>query len=197
MDERIEIKIGAGFPERPQGFRIERLILQFRADDDAGKAKLDGAAFQLGRSFRGLERRHVRKPDEAAGMRLLRFAHAVVDLPADREIGLIEARAAGKHAGIDAGVIHHADMRVQIGEQRIEQIIRIAIAIEVDRDLARIALEQFRRRVVLLEVDEHGGPYVSFRGRAKRGTRNPYPRFVIMDSGLSAARKSGMTLRVT
>ncbi len=101
----------------------------------------------------------MRKPDEAAGMRLLGFAHAVVDLPADREIGLVEARAAGQHAGIDAGGIHHADMRVEIGEQRIEQIIRIAVAVEIDRDLARIALEQFRRRVVLLEVDEHGVHY--------------------------------------
>ena len=123
----------------------------------------------------------MRKPDEAAGMRLLRFAHAVVDLPADREIGLIEARAAGKHAGIDAGGIHHADMRVQIGEQRIEQIIRIAIAIEVDRDLARIALEQFRRRVVLLEVDEHGGPYDVIPGPSE--ARNPESISTIRDYG--------------
>ena len=98
----------------------------------------------------------MRKPDEAAGMRLFGFAHAIVDLPADRKIGLIEAGAAGQHAGIDAGRIHHADMRGEIGEQRIEQIIRIAVAIEIDRDFARVALEQFRRRVVLLEVDEHG-----------------------------------------
>ncbi len=53
MDEDIEIEIGAGFPERPQGLGVERLILKFRADDDAGKAELDGAALQLGGGFRG------------------------------------------------------------------------------------------------------------------------------------------------
>ncbi len=97
----------------------------------------------------------MRQPDEAAGMRPLRFPHAVVDLPAEREIGLVEADAAREHAGIDAGRVHHADMRGKIREQRIEQIIRIAVAIEIDRDFARVALEQFRRRVMLLEVDEH------------------------------------------
>ena len=97
----------------------------------------------------------MRQADETAGMRLFGLAHAIVDRPADRKIGLIEARAAGEHAGIDAGRVHHADMRRKIGKQRIEQIMRIAVAIEIDRDLARLALEQFRRRVVLLEVDEH------------------------------------------
>ncbi len=52
MDEDIEIEIGAGFPERPQCLGVERLILQFRGDDDAGKAELDGAALQFGRGFR-------------------------------------------------------------------------------------------------------------------------------------------------
>ncbi len=103
------------------------------------------------------------KADEAAGMRLLRFAHAVVDRPADREIGLIETRAAGQDAGVDAGGVHHGDMRGKISQQRIEQIVRIAVAIELDRGLARIALEQFRQRVMLLEVDEHGGLCMSFR----------------------------------
>ena len=113
----------------------------------------------------------MRQADEAAGMRLLGLAHAVVDLPADREIGLIEARAAGEHAGIDAGGIHHADMRGKIGEQRIEQIMRIAVAIEIDRDLARIALEQFRRRVMLLEVDEHWEPSIVIPDRREAASQ--------------------------
>ena len=81
--------------------------------------------------------------------------HAIVDEPAGCEIRLIEAGAAGQHAGIDAGMVHHADMRGEIGEQRIEQIIRIAVVVHIDRDRIGIALEQFGRRVVLLEVDEH------------------------------------------
>ena len=102
MDEHVEIKIGARLPERPQCFRIERPILQFRADDDAGKAEIDGAAFQFGGGLRWLERRHMRQADETAGIRLLGVAHAVVDLPADSEIGLVESGTARQHAGIDA-----------------------------------------------------------------------------------------------
>ena len=74
-----------------------------------GKSKLDRAALQLGRCFRGLERRHMRKPDEAAGMILLGLLHAIVDQAAGREIGLVEPGAAGQHAGIDAGAIHHRE----------------------------------------------------------------------------------------
>ena len=97
----------------------------------------------------------MRKPDEAAGMILLGLPHAIVDQPARRQIRLIETGAAGEHAGIDAGLIHDADMRSEIGEQRIEQIIRIAVLVHLDRDRIGIALEQFWRGVVLLEVDEH------------------------------------------
>ena len=43
----------------------------------------------------------------------------------------------------------------KIGEQRIEQIMRIAVAIEIGGELARLAFEQFRRCVMLLKVDEH------------------------------------------
>ncbi len=74
MDENVEAEIGAGFPERLQFLGVERLVLQLRRDDDAGKTKLDGAALQFGGGFRRLERRHMRQPDEAAGMILLRPA---------------------------------------------------------------------------------------------------------------------------
>jgi hypothetical protein len=37
--------------------------------------------------------------------------------------------------------------------------MRIAVAIEIDRDFAGFAFEQFRRRVVLLKIDEHGSLY--------------------------------------
>ena len=74
MDEDVEAEIGARFPERPQLFGVERLILKLGRDDDAGKTKLDGAALQFGGGFRGLERRHMREPDEAAGMILSRPA---------------------------------------------------------------------------------------------------------------------------
>ena len=46
----------------------------------------------------------MRQPDEAAGMILFGLPHAIVDQPARRQIRLIEAGAAGEHAGIDAGL---------------------------------------------------------------------------------------------
>jgi len=57
-------------------------------------------------------------------------------------------------------------MRIEIGQQRIEQIMRIAVGIEIDRDLGRIALQQFWRREMLLKVDKR--PVCSPRARAGR-----------------------------
>jgi len=54
-------------------------------------------------------------------------------------------------------------MRAEIGKERVEQIMRIAVAIEIDGEFAGFAFEQFRRRVVLLKIDEHGLSVPSFR----------------------------------
>jgi hypothetical protein len=155
VDEHVKIKIGTGFPERSQFGRIERQVLQFGSDHHAAKTELDGATLQLGGGFRGFERRHMREADEPAGMRPLRFAHAIVDQAAGCDIGLVETRSAGEHAGIDPAQIHHTDVGGKIGQQRIEQIMRIAVAIEIGGELAGLAFEQFRRGVMLLKVDEH------------------------------------------
>ena len=155
VDEHVEAEIGGRAPERTQRLGVERLPLQFRADHDARKLEIDRAALHLRRRFRGLQRRHMRKADEAAGKIVGRLLHAVVDQPADREIGLIEAGAAGENAGVDAGAVHHPDMRGEVRQQRIEQIGRIAVLIEQDRDRVAVALQQLRRRVVLLEIDDH------------------------------------------
>jgi hypothetical protein len=88
-------------------------------------------------------------------MRPLGFAQAIVDATANRNVRLVEPGAASQHAGIDTGAIHHADMRAEIGKQRIEQIMRIAVAIEIGRYFAGFAFEQFRWRVMLLKIDEH------------------------------------------
>ncbi len=158
MDEHVEIQIGARLPERAQRLGIEALVLQLRGNDHARKAQLDSAALEFGGGFGAFERRHMRQTDEAAGMGLLCLTHAIVDGAADGKIGLVEARSARQHAGVDTGGVHHPHMRRKIGQQRVEQIMRIAVAIEIDRDFTGIALEQFRWGVVLLKVDEHGSP---------------------------------------
>jgi len=71
------------------------------------------------------------EPDEAARMVLLGLRHAIVDRPADFQVGLVEADAAGQHAHIDAGVVHHPDMVVEIAKLRVEQIVRVAAPVDL------------------------------------------------------------------
>src|SRR5436189_6400239 len=111
--------------------------------------------------------------NETAGMRPLSFAQAIVDEAANRNVRLIKTGAASQHAGIDSGCIHHADMRAEIGKQRIEQIMRIAVAVEIGRCFAGFALEQFWRRVMLLKIDKH------FSLRVANGERKSKSLFAI------------------
>jgi len=68
---------------------------------------------------------------------------------------VIEAGTAGQDARIDAGAIHHGNVCGQVGEQRVEQIVRIAPLIQLDRHGFGITLEQFDWRVVLLKIYDH------------------------------------------
>ena len=134
---------------------IERQALDFRRDDDAGKAEINRAALEFGLHFRDVQHRRVGEADETAGMLLLDLAQAIVDELAFADIRLVEARTARQHAGVDARAVHHAQERLNIRQQRIEQVIGIAVFVELDGHARRIALLQFRRRVVGLEVDDH------------------------------------------
>src|SRR5262245_19640281 len=167
MDEHIKPEIAGRTPERPQRFGIERLTLQLRADDNPRKAELDRTALELGGGLAGLQGGNMGKRNEPAGMIVDRLPHAIVDQTADGEIGLIEARATREHAGINPGLVHHAHVRGEIGEQWIEQIIWIAVRIEPRRDRVAIAFEKLGRRIVLLEIDDH----VSLRSMPKGAVR--------------------------
>ena len=113
----------------------------------------------------------MREPDEAAGIIVHRLLHAIVDQPADRKIGLVETGAAGEHAGVDTGAVHHPHMRGEVRQQRIEQVARVAVLIELNRNRIAIALQQFGRRVMLLEIDDHAMTSLTLsmvRGAARR-----------------------------
>ncbi len=73
MDEDVEPEIGGRLPERPQLLGIERRPCSSERDHHAGKAEIDRAALELGGRFRRLERRHMREPDEAPGVIVLRL----------------------------------------------------------------------------------------------------------------------------
>src|SRR5205807_8236345 len=125
MDENIESKIGARFPERAKSIGVKRLSLQLRCDDHARESKFDDAALELCNSGRRIERGHMRKSNEAAGVIKLRPPHMIVDQPAGGEAGLVEACAAGEDCNIDAGTVHHLHMGGKVSEQRIELVIWI------------------------------------------------------------------------
>ena len=106
---------------------------------------LDRAAPELGDRAGGIERRHMRKPDKATGIVAFRLPHAIVDQAASRKVRLVDARTAREHRHVDAGVIHHPNMRRKIGKQRIEPVIGIAVLVEANGTGVRARLHQFGR----------------------------------------------------
>ena len=169
MDEDIDPQIRRRAPEGPQALGVEGLALDFRGDDDAGKAQIHHATLQLHDHFSRVERRDMGEADEAAGMLQLDLAQAVIDELALAHIRLVEAGAAGEHAGVDARAIHHAHEGADICEQGIEEIVGIAVLVELNGHPGGIALLQFRRGIVRLKIDDHSCP----PGRALRGAGAP------------------------
>ena len=90
--------------------------LKLRGDDDPGETEFDGAALKLGCCLLRIERRDMREPDKSAGMIPFGLLHAVVDQAAGGNIRLIKALQAGEDRSIDACLVHHTNMRRQIGE---------------------------------------------------------------------------------
>jgi hypothetical protein len=74
------------------------------------------------------------------------------------EIGRHAGRA-GEPGGVDAGDVHHADVLVEIVQQRMHRVARRAVLVVVqDQLVAGIALDQLARREMVLEVDDHARP---------------------------------------
>jgi hypothetical protein len=154
MDEDIKAEIGRAPPEGPQALGIECLTLQLGRDDDAWKSEVDGTALELPLRLGGSQCGNMRKPNETPRMIIDRLLDPIVDQAADRQVRLIETGAAGENTCIDAGAIHHPDVGIEIGQQRIEQIVGIAVLVQTHRNAAAL-LQELGRRVVLLEIDDH------------------------------------------
>ena len=97
----------------------------------------------------------MRKPNEAAGIIAFRLMHAVIDQAAGGKVWLVEAPAAGEHRNVDARPIHHPHMRGQVGKQRIEAVIGIAVFVQAKGTDVGAAPHQLRRRVVMMKIDDH------------------------------------------
>src|SRR5580704_11783075 len=95
--------------------------------------------------------------DEAAGIIALGLFRLVVDEPRGVEIGA-HAGGAGQPGGVDAGQVHHPHVLVEIVKQRMDRIARRARGVVIeDQPVARVLLDQFARREMVLEIDDHAG----------------------------------------
>ena len=130
MNEDVEPEVGGRLPEWPQALRVELLPLNLGCNDGPRETEVNCATLEFGCRRLRIQRRDVREPDEAAGMVALRLMQAVIDQPAGGKVGLVEARAAGQHRNVDACPVHHPHMRGQVGKQRIEAVIGIAVFVQ-------------------------------------------------------------------
>ena len=157
MDEYVDPAVGDFPPQCIERGIVERLVLQFGADDHAGEAQLVDAAGQFGLHLGRIERRHVGEPDEAPRIILGCLFHLVVDEGAGGTVGIVVPVGAGQHGEIDPCLVHHGDVGVEVRQQRIEQIGGGAVGIQARPQRARLSLglAQLPRRVVMLEIDDH------------------------------------------
>src|SRR5262249_30881080 len=79
----------------------------------------------------------------------------VVDEARGLEVGAHALRA-GEPGGVDAGLVHHPHMLVEIVEELVDGIARRALRVVVqDQPVARLLLDQLAWREMVLEVNDH------------------------------------------
>ena len=84
------------------------------------------------------------------------------------------------------GLVHHPHMRIDVAQKRVQQMHRVAVLVDPDRDLVLLPLEQKRRRVVMLKIDDHGFPTGKIGGRICHAS----PRFANRPSNCHPRRAS-------
>ena len=103
----------------------------------------------------------MRGADEAAGIVALGLLGLVVDEARGLEVRAHALRA-GEPGGVDAGLVHHAHVLVEIVEQLVNGVARRALRVVVqDQPVARVLLDQLARREVVLEIDDHRVRFLS------------------------------------
>ena len=95
------------------------------------------------------------RADEAAGIVAFRLLGALIAQPRLVDIGA-HARGAGEERHVDAGLVHHADMLVEVEQHPMHDEARRAVLVVGD-DLAaaEVLRHQRVRGEVVLEIDDH------------------------------------------
>src|SRR5262249_16227041 len=155
MHENEHVELADFVPERLERRIVDESAVEFGGDDDAPETELVATTREFLESRRPTERMRVRSTDEASRIIALGPACFVVDEPRGLRIGA-HARGASEPCRIDAGQAHHAPALVQIVKQRMHRVARRAERIVMKHEaVARIILDQFAWREMVLEIDDH------------------------------------------
>src|SRR5262245_33776746 len=93
--------------------------------------------------------------DEAARIVALGLLGLVVHEARGLEVGA-HALGAGEPGGVDAGLVHHPHVLVEIVEELMDRIARRALRVVVqDQPVAGVLLDQLAWCEVVLEIDDH------------------------------------------
>ena len=155
MHEDEHVEFGDFVPERLERRIVDEFAVELGGDHHALEAELMAAAGELFERRGAAERMRVRGADEAPRIVALGLSGFVVDEPRGFKIGA-HAGGAGEPGRVDAGQLHHAHVLVEVVEQRMHRVARRTERIIVqDKPVARIVLDQFARREMVLEIDDH------------------------------------------
>ena len=112
------------------------------------------AALEFTKRFRSAQRMHVRCANESPRIIALGFLGFVVDESRPLDVRA-HSCAAGQHGHVDSGEIHHANVLVEIEQQRMRYIAgRAVFVVGKNAAVARVLLEKFARCEVVLKVDD-------------------------------------------
>src|SRR5262249_13403767 len=116
---------------------------------------------KLAQRFFSAERVGMRCADEAAGIITLGLLRRFVAQA--RSLGIrAHAGGAGQQRNVDACLVHHADMLIEIEQHPVhDEAGRAVLVIAHELALPEVLRHQRARREMMLEVDNHGFPPVN------------------------------------
>src|SRR6516162_11366500 len=160
MHEYEHVELGGFVPERLERRVVDEFALELGGNHYALEAELMAATVKFFERRGAAKRMGVRGADKAPRIIVLGLRGFIVDQSRDLKIGA-HAGGAGEPGRVDVGELHHAHVLVKVVEQRMHRVARRAERVVVqDKPVARIVLDQFARREMVLEVDDHCGRFL-------------------------------------
>ena len=155
VHEHEQSELRAFRPERLEFRRIEIEIGGLRGYHHARKAELVLAAGKLAKGFGAAERVGVRGADEAAGIVAFGLLGALVAQARSFQIGA-HPGGAGQKRHVDAGLVHHPDMLVEVEQHPVhDEAGRAVLVVGYELAPAEVFRQQRLRGEMMLEIDDH------------------------------------------